>query len=313
MPAEPEMPWALQPPAITNPLTRRLSPMMNRPSGVNVGQPLPMRVRAAPRASGKRRANSSSKPSSTAWSASTTGADFLQPVAARVDAQGVRLPAAEPQALPGRATVQGHLGDAEARQARVQPGKRDRVVVLVPHGDDGELETREAGDVIRVRARRVDDRSAAHLAAVRLHRGDAAVATGDPRDRRPRLEAHAHAPAAALVRLRHRDGRHVPVGGTPEHRLGGAGDRAAARAARPRRGRSGRPRGRPARRRPAAAAVPRRAGERTRCGSSRPRASPAEPPGPAAARGTSGPSASRAARGPRSSAPARRARRPARW
>ena len=39
-PAEPDTPWALHPPAITKPLTRQLSPMINRPSGVNVGHPL---------------------------------------------------------------------------------------------------------------------------------------------------------------------------------------------------------------------------------------------------------------------------------
>src|SRR3954464_15332524 len=40
IPAEPETPCALQPPAITKPLTCELSPTMKRPSGVNVGQPL---------------------------------------------------------------------------------------------------------------------------------------------------------------------------------------------------------------------------------------------------------------------------------
>src|SRR4029079_7457577 len=40
IPAEPETPCALHPPAITKPLTRELSPTMKRPSGVNVGQPL---------------------------------------------------------------------------------------------------------------------------------------------------------------------------------------------------------------------------------------------------------------------------------
>ena len=104
----------------------------------------------------------------------------------------------------------------------MQAGERHGVVVLVPHGDDGELETSEPGDVIGVRARRVDDDAAADLAAVRLHRGDTTLPAADRLDRRPRLKAHAHAPALALVRLRHSRGAHVPVGRTPEHRLDGA-------------------------------------------------------------------------------------------
>jgi predicted deacylase len=40
LPGEPEIPWALQPPAMTNPPRRRLGPMMKRPSGVKVGEQL---------------------------------------------------------------------------------------------------------------------------------------------------------------------------------------------------------------------------------------------------------------------------------
>ena len=119
--------------------------------------------------------------------------------------------------------------------------------------------------MIGVRARRVDDDAAADLAAVRLHRGDTAVPDGDAGDRRPHLEAYAHAPAPVLVCFGHGVGGHVAVGGTPEHRLDGA------EIERPEPLRlgavdAGRPPGRPARRRPAAAAAPRRAGGRARCG-----------------------------------------------
>ena len=85
----------------------------------------------------------------------------------------------------------------------------------------GSLQTCEAGDVIRVRARRVDYQAAAHFTPVRVHPDDAAVASADARDRHPRLEADTHTPAVALVRLRHGEGRYVPVGGR-ERRLEGA-------------------------------------------------------------------------------------------
>ena len=75
MPAEPEMtaPRVAAGGHGEAPDPRPLSPTTKRPSGVNVGQPLPTWVRTAPRASGKRRVNCSSKPSSTRWSGSTAG------------------------------------------------------------------------------------------------------------------------------------------------------------------------------------------------------------------------------------------------
>src|SRR6266511_2935877 len=71
MPPDPDMPCALQPPAMTNPFTRQLSPMMNRPSGVKVGQPLPTKPFLAPLAAGNSWDRLSSKLSSNSQSAST--------------------------------------------------------------------------------------------------------------------------------------------------------------------------------------------------------------------------------------------------
>src|ERR1044071_259812 len=73
MPPDPEMPCALQPPAMTKPFTRQLSPIIKRPSGVNVGQPLPMNFLSAALAAGNKRIKFASKLLRTGMSGTTGG------------------------------------------------------------------------------------------------------------------------------------------------------------------------------------------------------------------------------------------------
>src|ERR1041385_7686912 len=78
MPPDPEMPCALHPPAMTNPFTRLLSPIMKRPSGVKVGQPLPTNFLSAALAAGNTRTKLASKLLRTGRSGSTGGGSPLR-------------------------------------------------------------------------------------------------------------------------------------------------------------------------------------------------------------------------------------------
>src|SRR4051812_4263637 len=61
IPPDPEIPWELQPPAMTKPFTRLLSPMINLPSGVKVGHPFPTNFFSVAFAPGKIWVKDSSK------------------------------------------------------------------------------------------------------------------------------------------------------------------------------------------------------------------------------------------------------------
>jgi hypothetical protein len=173
MPAEPETPWALQPPAITKPFTLALGPTMKRPSGVNVGHPL--KTLRTPRFSIDRR---------------RLVADRKVP---RVGRHRARLPAAAEEGVDLRSEVKRRVGDADDRQVRLQPFGMHRDEVFVSHGNDRQVEADAAGDVIGVGASGIDDHIAFNHAMIGVDAADLAILHDDALDSGLRLESRAEA------------------------------------------------------------------------------------------------------------------------
>ena len=126
MPAEPDTPWALQPPAITKPFTRELSPTMNRPSGVNVGQPLNTLRTPSCSTCGISGASCSANQPSTSQSGSIGGGSSSSANSRGSVDSALRLPTAAEQRIDFRPQVERRIGNADHRQRRLAARRRAR-------------------------------------------------------------------------------------------------------------------------------------------------------------------------------------------